>query len=59
MNVSEFARFLGMNQKSLDNYVKGQCKPSVELVVTVCIKCDVSADWLLGLKIKHGEETLD
>ncbi|MBR4523257.1 MAG: helix-turn-helix transcriptional regulator [Kiritimatiellae bacterium] len=49
MSVSAFARFLEINQKTLDMYMKGQRKPSVELVVTVCTKCNRSADWLLGL----------
>lgn len=49
MSVSAFARFLGLNQKTLDMYIKGERKPSVELVATVCSKCGCSADWLLGL----------
>lgn len=54
MNVSEFARFLGMNQKTLDFYIKGERKPSVELIISVCTKCGVSADWLLGLPGASG-----
>lgn len=50
MSVSAFARLLGMNQKTLDMYVKGERKPSVELVSAVCSKCGRSADWLLGLE---------
>lgn len=49
MSVSAFARFLGLNQKTLDLYVKGERKPSVELVLAVCSKCGRSADWLLGI----------
>lgn len=49
MSVSAFARFLGLNQKTLDLYMKGERKPSVELIVAVCSKCGRSADWLLGL----------
>lgn len=48
MSVSAFARFLGLNQKTLDLYIKGERKPSVELVIAVCSKCGRSADWLLG-----------
>jgi transcriptional regulator with XRE-family HTH domain len=47
-NTSEFARFLGVKQQTLDNYIKGR-KPSVEFIVTLCNKCGKSADWLLGL----------
>lgn len=47
--MSSFARFIGIPQKSLDNYLKQGRKPSLELVLLVCSKCGVSADWLLGL----------
>jgi len=53
MNVSEFARFLGMKQQTLNNYMKGRV-PTVESVVTVCKKCGVDSDWLLGLKEESG-----
>ena len=48
MSVSAFARLLGLNQKTVDLYLKGERKPSVELVLAVCSKCGRSADWLLG-----------
>ncbi len=48
-SVSSFARFIGIPQKSLDNYLKQGRKPSLELILLVCSKCGVSADWLLGL----------
>ena len=35
MTVSAFSRFLGMNQKTLDLYIKGERKPSVELILAV------------------------
>ena len=59
MNTSQFSRFLGINQKSLDNYSKGQRKPSVELITTICTKCSVSADWLLGIKNDQTQEASD
>lgn len=49
MSVSAFARKIGLNQKSVDQYVKGERKPSAEFLFAVCSKCGVSADWLLGL----------
>lgn len=57
MNVSEFARFLSINQKTLDLYIKGERKPSVDLVVAVCSKCHVKADWLLGLSCGDDEKS--
>jgi len=53
LNTSAFARVLGMGQKTVDFYLKGERKPSVEFVVNICSKFGVSADWLLGLP-DHG-----
>lgn len=47
--VTAFARYLEIPQNTLDCYIKGRRKPSVELILRVCKKCGVSADWLLGL----------
>ena len=59
MSVSAFSRFLGLNQKTLDLYIKGKRKPSVELVVAVCSKCGRSADWLLGLGTTQTPEQMN
>ncbi len=59
MSVSAFARLLGMNQKAIDVYIKGERKPSVKLITTVCSKCGCSADWLLGLQSSNGLEQTD
>jgi transcriptional regulator with XRE-family HTH domain len=48
MNKSEFSRFLGVKQQTLDNYLNGRI-PKLDFVVVVCKKCDVTSDWLLGL----------
>lgn len=48
-SVSAFARRLEMPQNTLDCYMRGVRKPSVELLTRVCDTCQVSADWLLGL----------
>ena len=47
-SVSAFARRLAMPQNTLDCYMRGTRKPSVELLTRVCDTCAVSADWLLG-----------
>ncbi len=49
-NVSGFARTIRMNQKTVDLYMKGERKPSLEFVQNICSSFGVSADWLLGLK---------
>ena len=59
MSVSAFARFLEMNQKTLDLYIKGERKPSVELITAVCSKCGCSADWLLGMSSDDDLEQSD
>ena len=59
LSVSAFARFLGINQKTLDLYIKGERKPSVELIVAVCSKCGKSADWLLGTVVNEKVEQID
>ena len=47
-SVSAFARRLKMPQNTLDCYMRGTRKPSLELFTRVCDTCGVSADWLLG-----------
>ena len=48
MSVSSFARFLGLNQQTVYYYLNGDRKMSLDFVYTICEKCGVSADWLLG-----------
>ena len=48
-SVSAFARRLKIPQNTLDCYMRGVRKPSVELITRVCETCGASADWLLGL----------
>ena len=48
-SVSAFARYLEMPQKTVDTYINGERKPSVEFIMRVCSKFKVSSDWLLGL----------
>ena len=38
-----------MQQKTVDLYLKGERKPSVEFIKSICTRFGVSADWLLGL----------
>ena len=48
-SVTSFANSLGIQQRTLDRYLKGETKLSLELVLTVLSRTGVSADWLLGL----------
>ena len=45
----EFGRMLGMTPQTVDLYMRGKRKPSVEFIFKVCSCFQVSADWLLGL----------
>lgn len=45
----EFGRMLGMTPQTVDLYMRGKRKPSVEFIINVCACFRVSADWLLGL----------
>lgn len=56
-SVSAFAAFIGVNQKTLDHIVKGERKLSVEVLISICSKCGVTADWLLGLDEEHAVST--
>ena len=49
-SATEFALFLGIPQTTFNNYLIGKRKPSIELIKNVCAKCNVSADWLLGIE---------
>lgn len=53
-SVSAFARRIGIKQQTLDACLKGQRKPSVEMVYTISCKLGVSTDWLLGLTDSRG-----
>jgi transcriptional regulator with XRE-family HTH domain len=46
--ASKFATLLGMSQQSVHNYLSEKRKLSLDFIISVCCKCHVSADWLLG-----------
>ena len=48
MSVSAFARAVGINQQTMDTYMKGRL-PSLEVAARMASTFDVSLDWLLGL----------
>lgn len=49
MSVKQFALKLGMTQQTVDLYIKGARKPSVEFIYNIFCSFNVSADWLLGI----------
>lgn len=48
-NQADEARALGIAQSTLSSYEVGRTPPDVDLVLKVCLRHDVSADYLLGL----------
>ena len=52
MNQREFAKLLGISQPSLSAYESGRNKPTIDSVINITDKCNVSIDWLCGRDIK-------
>lgn len=48
-SVNSLAKSMGMAQTTLNSYLSGDRKPSIELIKRICANFRVSADWLLGL----------
>ena len=49
MTQEEFSDFIGTTQQTLSGYENGKTSPSVEVLVDIAKKCNVSIDWLCGL----------
>lgn len=49
MSASAFAAKCKIPQPMMDRYLKGENAPSAEKVIQICMTCECSADWLLGL----------
>lgn len=48
-SVYAFAKKLGISQQTADCYINGKRKPSIDFLYRICVVCNCSADWLLGL----------
>lgn len=44
----EFAKFIGIPQPSMSAYENGKNSPTIEVLVNIADKCNVSIDWLCG-----------
>ncbi|MEG0900128.1 MAG: helix-turn-helix transcriptional regulator [Anaerovoracaceae bacterium] len=44
----EFAEFLGIPQPSMSAYENGKNSPTIDVVMDIAEKCNVSMDWLCG-----------
>ena len=50
MNQYEFAAFLDIKQPTLSAYERNISNPSLEVLLSISEKCNVSMDWLCGLE---------
>lgn len=46
MNIKEFAEFVGISRTSLTGYLNQKVTPTIDPLVQICQKCNVSLDWL-------------
>ena len=53
------AKYLHMQPTTYNAYEKGKRTISADLLKNICVFLNVSADELLGLKIKNSYNTLD
>ena len=47
--ITDFAKELGLSRQTTTYYLNGERIPDIETLWTICKKCNVSADYLLGL----------
>lgn len=52
----DFAEFLGIPQPSLSAYENNRNSPTVDVLINIAKKCNISLDWLCG--ISTSKQTL-
>lgn len=57
MSNTEFADFLGMSRQTVGFYLNGNRVPDIIGLEQIARKCNVSADWLLGLSAAKSLDT--
>jgi len=50
LNQLTFANAVKVNQSQVSDWISGKSKPSFEALRDICIRFQISADYLLGLK---------
>lgn len=53
MNVKEFAEYVGISRTSLTGYLNQKVSPTIDPLVQICQKCNVSLDWLCSMPEKR------
>lgn len=54
MTQKEFSAFLKIPQPTLSAYESGKNKPTIDVVINIAKKCNVSIDWLCGIEKKSN-----
>ena len=49
LNQSQFGKIISVSQDTVSLWEKGKSMPTTELVIDICCKFQISADYLLGL----------
>lgn len=55
-NTAAFGRSVGLNQQTMDRYLKGR-EPPIGVIRKLCVVYGVSADWILGLPERGNTST--
>ena len=50
LSKRKFAEQVGVSAMSVSDWTTGKIKPNAESIYLICEKCNLSADYLLGLK---------
>lgn len=50
LNQFEFSKLIGIKQPTLSTYERGTSYPSMEILIAIADKCNVSLDWLCGVE---------
>lgn len=58
MTQVQFAKKMGFTQATLSAYENSQKKPSLDIIIDIAKKCEVTLDWLCGLT-ENKRETLE
>ncbi len=59
MSSTEFAKKVGLSRQTVGFYLNGDRIPDSESLLQICEKCEVSADWLLGLTKDTATQTTE
>lgn len=60
MSQKDFAEYLGLPQPSLSAYENNRNSPTVDVLINIANKCNISLDWLCGVSsAKHTLSSLN